>query len=156
MRNTSTDTNKVEGTNMSRAINDEERILAEEAFIVDAQFAIHNLLEAKGMSRADLARALNISEARVSQLFGHNPKNLTLRTIARIFRALGEEPRLTSDTLDRLIPAASSEPPALADSIPDDGTMELMDVMLREVMRSRLNFVPRANDNIIEDDLVAA
>ncbi len=83
-----------------------DMIIAEDALISDVQFAIHNLMEVKGFSRADLARALSISETQVSSLFHDEPKNLTLCLIARIFHTLGEKPQLTSSCLLKIIPIA--------------------------------------------------
>jgi len=91
---------------MSNKIAWTEYILAEDSLITQAQFAIHNLLESKGVSRAELARRLEVSDAYVSQIFKDEPRNLTLKTVARIFRALGEEAKITSDSLARLMPAA--------------------------------------------------
>lgn len=89
--------------------NDTERdaIFAEEGFIADVQVAIESLLADKDMNRADLARALKVSQARVSQMFGDEANNLTLRTLARIFHVLGEELRITSARLDELFYSSS-------------------------------------------------
>jgi transcriptional regulator with XRE-family HTH domain len=91
-----------------------DMVIAADKLIADTQFAIHNLMEAKDVSRRELARALDVSEPRISQLF-HDTTNLTLRTIARIFHVLGEDARITSRTLDRLIPAewVADEHPSL-------------------------------------------
>jgi DNA-binding Xre family transcriptional regulator len=77
-----------------------EFIEAEEGFIADVQFYIQALLNEKNVSYANLADLLGISTARVSQMFGDSAKNLTLRTVARIFAALGEECRLTNATVE--------------------------------------------------------
>lgn len=75
------------------ARSDEFRELyAEEAFIADLQQAIHLLMEQKGVSRAELARRIGVSGAYVTQMLGNKPQNLTARTIARVYVALGEEP----------------------------------------------------------------
>ena len=89
---------------MSSVISNEMFTMAEDDLITDVQFAIHNLLEEKGVSRSELARRMNISEARVSQIFRDEPSNLTLKTIARIFCALNEKPRFTSPILNALMP----------------------------------------------------
>jgi len=79
--------------------NDRERdaIFAEEAFVVDAQLFLHSLMEEKGFSRADLASAMGVSRARVSQVFSDECKNFTLRLFARAVHALGETPKLDCD-----------------------------------------------------------
>ncbi len=66
-----------------------QMLVAENRFVSDIQVAIEQSLKLKGISQADLARALDISEARVSQLLASNGKNLQARTIARIAHVLG-------------------------------------------------------------------
>ncbi len=72
---------------------------AEEAFVIDAQAVLHGLMEDKGMSRADLAAAMGVSRARVTQLFSSECKNFTVRLLARAFFAVGETPELTCEHL---------------------------------------------------------
>lgn len=69
----------------------ERLIYAEEALVVNAQGLLQELLEEKGMTRADLARAMNVSRSRVTQLFSDDCKNFTIRLWARALFALGEE-----------------------------------------------------------------
>lgn len=69
-------------------------IFAEEDFVVEAQTFLHNLMIEKGMSRSDLARAMGVSRARVSQIFSDECKNFTVRYLARATHALGEKPSL--------------------------------------------------------------
>ena len=64
-------------------------LLAEHRLVSDIQTAIENGMKEKGYSQADLARALDVSEARVSQMLSDNGKNLQARTIARIAHVLG-------------------------------------------------------------------
>ena len=78
--------------------DDEARVFAAQAFIVDTQFRLHQLLKAKGVSQAELAERLKLTPARVSAMFGPRP-NLTLETIGRIFAALGEEATLVSPAI---------------------------------------------------------
>ncbi len=82
---------------MAHKMTQDEMISAEEELIVDVQVAIHTLMLDRGLSRADLARELGVSQARVSQMFSDDAKNLTLRTVAKIFRVLGQECRITCD-----------------------------------------------------------
>jgi transcriptional regulator with XRE-family HTH domain len=139
---------------MGKTIGNHDMIIAEDALIADVQFAIHNLLEAKGKSRADLARALNVSEARVSQLFRDNTKNLTLRTIARIFCVLGEHAQITSSTLKEIIPIYGRDDSQPAK--PMCGVADFVLARLHEECRARAAFRLEANDNAFEDDLIAA
>ena len=83
----------------------------EEAFIADVQYEISLLMKRKRVSRSELSRRLGVSPACVSQCFGDDGGNLTCRTIAKIFAALGERPKLSSDSSDRgnpVIAAANS------------------------------------------------
>lgn len=68
----------------------EER-LAEERALYMTQTAIQRQLNRQGLRYRDLARRLEVSEARVSQLLGDDALNLTVRTVARIFHRLGEQ-----------------------------------------------------------------
>lgn len=63
--------------------------IAEENLIIDFQYMIQEMLNEKGCSYAELAKAAGISRARLSQIMGSN-SNVTLRTVARLTRCLGE------------------------------------------------------------------
>lgn len=74
-----------------------DRILAseefkEEYFVSEAQARLGLMLDEKGVTRAELARKLGVSRARVTQIFSDDASNLTLRLLARSYLALGEEP----------------------------------------------------------------
>ena len=62
--------------------------LAEELKAVDVAADLTLLLHHAGKSRADLARALGWSRARVTQVLSGN-ENLTVQTIAAVTKALG-------------------------------------------------------------------
>jgi transcriptional regulator with XRE-family HTH domain len=62
--------------------------LAEEIKVVDVAADLTLLLHYAGKSRADLARALGWSRARVTQVLSGN-ENLTVQTIAAVTKALG-------------------------------------------------------------------
>lgn len=91
---------------MARDDNERGRVFAEEEAVVNVQSFLHELMEEKGISRADLARAMGVSRARVTQLFSDECTNLTLRVLARAMFALNEElvvsssRRLQSNTCD--------------------------------------------------------
>lgn len=70
--------------------------LAEAEFIVAVQSEIQRVMNERGLRARDLSKRLNVSEARVSQMFGEQAKNLTIRTIAKIFYHLGQSPVLTT------------------------------------------------------------
>jgi hypothetical protein len=134
----------------------EEMIFAEEAVIVEAQTAIHTLMEDLGVNRAELARRLDVSDARVSQMFSDMAKNLTLRTLGRVFRALGQECRITCDRLDARMreqecrhgaTASGSQPPLRKRSgVPDFA--KLMEVGDRLETLSTHAYAPVSNDNL--------
>jgi transcriptional regulator with XRE-family HTH domain len=74
-----------------------EAIFAEEAFVVDVQILLNQIMKEKGFSRADLARAMNVSRARITQIFSDDCKNFTVRLLARAMHAMEEAPALTCD-----------------------------------------------------------
>lgn len=63
----------------------------EESFVAEVQHEISRLMKAKGVTRAELARRMKVSAPHVTQMLGDEDANLTLRTVARIFDALGEK-----------------------------------------------------------------
>jgi transcriptional regulator with XRE-family HTH domain len=71
-----------------------EILVAENRFVTDVQLAIERAMDEIGATQADLARKLDVSEARVSQLLSDTGKNLQVRTIARISHALCLHPTL--------------------------------------------------------------
>lgn len=70
--------------------------IAEAEFIVAVQSEIQRVMNGKGLRARDLSKRLNVSEARISQMFGDQAKNLTIRTIAKLFFHLGESPVITT------------------------------------------------------------
>jgi len=140
---------------MTKMISETEMVIAEDNLIADVQFAIHNLIELKKISRAELARRIGVSEARISQIFEDEPQNLTLRTIAQIFHAVGEEARVTSAALDRVIPGPTPKQDTQAAT--SVTRIEATSLRLRVEERSRVVFQQVCNDNspIHEFDLVA-
>lgn len=79
-------------------------IEAEEDFVIDAQFLIQELMNEHGLSRADLAKKLGVSKARLTQMMKPDA-NPTMRSVARVAHALGEKVRLRRD-----VPIATSKP----------------------------------------------
>lgn len=77
--------------------NEREAVFAEEAFVVDVQIMLNKIMKEKGFSRADLARSMNVSRARITQIFSDECKNLTVRLLARAMFAMGEAPELTCE-----------------------------------------------------------
>jgi transcriptional regulator with XRE-family HTH domain len=73
-------------------------VFAEEAFVVEVQSLLQTVMNEKGMSRADLASALGVSRARVTQIFSDECKNLTVRLLARAVFAMGDRVQVTSES----------------------------------------------------------
>jgi DNA-binding Xre family transcriptional regulator len=142
---------------MARRNAHEDAIFAEEALIVDVQTAIHTLMVDRDMSRAELARKLDVSQARVAQMFSDSAKNLTLRTVARVFHALGERCRVTSDRLETLVDCPEPEKPQALRPAErasfDFGSMSELLEQLESMSRARDD--EYSNDNSQVDALAA-
>jgi transcriptional regulator with XRE-family HTH domain len=73
--------------------NIEPNELAEEAAVAHVALAIVDLMATTKVTQRQLATALGVSEARVSQILAAE-QNLTVKTIARIASALGHRVEL--------------------------------------------------------------
>lgn len=78
------------------------RIAVEESFVVDVQSYLQELMDLRGLTRSQLAAAMGVSRARVTQIFSDECTNLTVRLLARAAHALGEEPEVTSASVRSL------------------------------------------------------
>lgn len=76
---------------------DYEAIRAEVGFITDLQLEIEAAMDKQGLTQAKLAKLLNVSEARVSQILSDNGANLEARTIAKIAHRLGMKAHIRFD-----------------------------------------------------------
>ena len=76
---------------------DIDAVRAEETFVADAQLLLHEVMLAKRVTRAELAERLDISRARVSQIFSSECRNFTVRLLVRAMHALGETLELSCD-----------------------------------------------------------
>ncbi len=76
----------------------EKEAFAIEALVFSVQIALQKAMQKHGVTNKELAERLGMSPARISQIFSSNGPNLTLKTIARIQHALGEEFELLSKT----------------------------------------------------------
>ena len=80
---------------------DEEVIYAEENLRVDLQLRLQKLLNHTKLSRREFAVRAGMTEQQVSRLFSSSA-NPRLRTLARLFHALGDECVITSSKLETL------------------------------------------------------
>jgi len=78
-----------------KSANEQDAIFAEEALVVEVQGLLHEIMEEKGISRADLARAMNVSRPRITQIFSDDCKNFTIRLLAKAMFALNEVPQFS-------------------------------------------------------------
>lgn len=69
----------------------EKEIFALESLVFSVQVALQRAMTKQGVSAKELAERLGMTPARVSQIFSDKGPNLTLRTIAKIQAALGED-----------------------------------------------------------------
>lgn len=72
----------------------------EESLVAEVQYDIARMMKMKNVSRAELARRLKVSAPYVTQILGNDDANLTLRTVARIYDALGEKAVISARTAD--------------------------------------------------------
>jgi transcriptional regulator with XRE-family HTH domain len=80
---------------------DPKVIEAEETLLIDFHFQIQEMMSDKGISRTELAEKAGISKARLSQILS-NEANPTLKSMARLFHALGERVCVTRKALDEV------------------------------------------------------
>jgi transcriptional regulator with XRE-family HTH domain len=78
----------------------EAPIFAEEGLRVEVQHRLQTVMNQLGVTQSDLAARMGVSEAHVSQLFS-STMNATIRKIAAVFHALGDECIVTSKLLER-------------------------------------------------------
>ena len=88
---------------------EEALVEVEEGFVVDVQLFLHEMMVEKNVSRAELARRMNVSRGRITQLFSDDCKNFTIRLLAKAAHALGEVPTLDSSITRRRREAREEE-----------------------------------------------
>ena len=71
-----------------------EALVTENGFITDIQLCLEAALTDRGLSHADFARLLGVSEARISQMLSSNGRNLQARTVARAAHVLRMRPSI--------------------------------------------------------------
>jgi len=85
-----------------------ELLVAEEELILHAQMLIQRVLNERGISQKRLAEKLGVGESYVSQMLGTSARNLTLRTIARVMKALDVKATLVLDDYVETVVAANA------------------------------------------------
>jgi|GEM_PF-3662779 len=73
-----------------------QAVYAEEAAMVDASELIANALDASGLTRADLARALNVTRSEITERL-RGDRNITVRNLAATLHTLGAKLELRAD-----------------------------------------------------------
>lgn len=71
-----------------------------------AQVQIFNLMQSKGMNQKALAKALKVSESHVSQLLHGEPRNMSIKKLAKICYLLDDRLEITTQTLMAMEKAA--------------------------------------------------
>lgn len=115
-----------------------ELLVAEEELILHAQMLIQRLLNERGMTQKMLAEKMGVGVSYVSQLLGLSPRNLTLRTIARVMKALDASATITLD--DHVAAPVTEQTPA---SQSDAGSGEIADAQPSRVWGEVVALPPR-------------
>lgn len=74
------------------------RLVAQELLITEVTEAIWEAIEAEGITKTELANRMGATKGYVSQLLSGS-RNMTLRTLSDICRALGRKPTIIVDTM---------------------------------------------------------
>lgn len=133
---------------------DERGVFACEELRADVQLEIERALRAGEVSRAELARRLGCSQARVSQLLGDNA-NLTLETIARVFLALDRTCSFSSSKVGRADVGSPARPLGMGwqqskpsrGTVPRDAPRSAVTKSIVEALK-RDTYVFASNDNV--------
>jgi transcriptional regulator with XRE-family HTH domain len=78
-----------------------EMLLAEEQLILAAQMMIIRAMKDASITQKELASRLNVSHSYVSQMLGNSARNLTLRTVARVFHVLGLHTQIKTTRIEQ-------------------------------------------------------
>ena len=86
---------------LSRFVEDPEgkQLFQQERLILDITELMDKALKETGTRRAALAKALGLSRGRITQVLGGD-ENLTLRTIADVFTAMGKHLATSLEPID--------------------------------------------------------
>lgn len=87
---------------------EEAEAFALESLVFSVQIALQKAMSKRGVTSKDLAERLGMTPARVSQIFAEKGPNLTLKTIAKVQAALGEEFEFISKNEGKAIQSKTS------------------------------------------------
>ena len=107
---------------------DREELLAQERLLFMVQSTMQRMLNDQGLRYRDLARRMSVSEARISQLFGDEASNMTIKTIAKVFHHLNAKAMImAADELEKKLAEArgQTEPRVTAQWIVSESLNEL-------------------------------
>jgi len=76
---------------------DHQIVEAEENFLIDFQFLVQDLIDARKISRSELAKRAGITKGHLSQILSADA-NPTVRTFARLFQALNVKVAIKAKT----------------------------------------------------------
>lgn len=145
-------------TDRNPALRDPEirRAYEEEMLFGEATDTVEALLESLGMTRAELARRLQVSRGRVSQILSGD-ENLTLKSLGALGWALGIRFELVPAPMAdrRGTPAEHDAPaPAWLSRLRDGTALRFHDVSLPE--RGRISLHPRPALRVVDGTAAAA
>lgn len=88
-------------SDLARFVEKNENLILfqQERLILDVTELMQQALTESGTRRIDLAKQLNVTRGRITQILSGD-ENLTLRTIADVFTALGKHLSTTLETLE--------------------------------------------------------
>lgn len=75
---------------MTHSAIDPKIIEAEENLLIDFQFLLQEVMTEKGITRSELAEMARLSKPRLTQIL-RSEANPTIKSMARLFHALGEQ-----------------------------------------------------------------
>ncbi|HEX7935086.1 MAG TPA: helix-turn-helix transcriptional regulator [Paraburkholderia sp.] len=138
---------------MAKIKNVDPKIIeAEEHFLIDCQLLLQETIADKNVTRSVLADRAGISKARLSQIM-RAEANPTVKTMARLFHALGEELELRTKKRGD---AAAGEPNVQVAPPDSNGDLTWPKALLKEAKESSAS-----NDNngpvvFMEGDVMTA
>lgn len=120
---------------------------AVEALVVSVQLALQRAMSANCVTRKELAERLGLSAARVSQILSADGANLTLKTIARVALALGEDFEFVSQKDAARIYREESKVAASSREVAEKGFLNNLNSRRSRDATKQIKWRGGANDN---------